>query len=340
MGLLDGKTVLISGVRDEDSIAFAVAQVAQQQGARVVLTAPARAMPLAVAAASALPEPGVPVIELDVTNSAELAGLAVALRERGINSLDGVVHSIAFAHKTLMGNSIFNNDDDATTIHISPDTSKTVIAGSTRNLDAGAAPSSSVIAGSARNLCADQPADQRAAPTVIPARGASGDTARNLTAARAAGYEQQFERAATAFRTSAYSYHALVQAVLPLLNPGASVVGMSFDARFAWPNYNWMGVNKAALEALNRYMARDLAPAGVRANIVSAGTVATGAALGIPGFKEKMTDGAAKAPLHWDPFNALPVAKATVALLSDWFEMTTGDIIFVDGGAHAVHTWD
>jgi len=139
-----------------------------------------------------------------------------------------------------------------------------------------------------------------------------------------------------ALDTSAYSYHAITKAILPVLNPGASIVGMTFDSRVAWPSYDWMGVAKAALDAINRYLARDLGPQGIRANLIAAGPVHTQAASAIPGFDELAAGWEMRAPLGWDVNDAAPVAKGVVALLSDWLPATTGEIIHVDGGVHAI----
>ena len=141
---------------------------------------------------------------------------------------------------------------------------------------------------------------------------------------------------ASALDTSAYSYHAITKAILPVLVPGASIVGITFDSRVAWPSYDWMGVAKAALDAINRYLARDLGPQGIRANLIAAGPVHTQAASNIPGFDELAAGWEMRAPLGWDVNDASAVAKGVVALLSDWFPATTGEIIHVDGGVHAI----
>ncbi len=141
---------------------------------------------------------------------------------------------------------------------------------------------------------------------------------------------------ATALQVSAWSLPALVHAVRPLLRPRSSVVGLDFDASVTWPAYDWMGVAKAALESASRYLARDLGPADIRVNLVAAGPMRTAAARGIPGFGRIESVWSARAPLGWDVDDAEPVARAVVALLSDWFPATTGEIIHVDGGAHAV----
>jgi enoyl-[acyl-carrier protein] reductase I len=144
------------------------------------------------------------------------------------------------------------------------------------------------------------------------------------------------ESAKVAFETSAYSYKALAEAVAPLMTDGGALVGLDFDATVAWPSYDWMGVAKAALESVNRYLARDLGPQGIRANLISAGPVHTAAASGISGFSDLEALWGDAAPLGWDPHDATQVADAALFLLSDLSRATTGEILHVDGGAHAV----
>jgi enoyl-[acyl-carrier protein] reductase I len=143
---------------------------------------------------------------------------------------------------------------------------------------------------------------------------------------------------AVALQISAYSLKPLTQSLLPLLREagGGSVVGLDFDARVAWPVYDWMGVAKAALESLARYLARDVGSAGVRVNLVAAGPARTLAAKSIPGFDRFEAVWSERAPLGWDVTDTKAVARACVALLSDWFPMTTGEILHVDGGFHAI----
>jgi enoyl ACP reductase len=141
---------------------------------------------------------------------------------------------------------------------------------------------------------------------------------------------------AQAVQVSAYSFKSLTTACLPLLGPGASVVGMTFDASVAWPAYDWMGFAKAALESCNRYLARDLGPLGIRSNLVSAGALKTVAAKAIPGFEELEGEWDKRAPLGWDADDLEPTARTVVALLSDFFPKTTGEIVHVDGGYHAM----
>jgi enoyl ACP reductase len=144
------------------------------------------------------------------------------------------------------------------------------------------------------------------------------------------------DSAEAAFRTSAFSLKALGEALAPLMERPASLVALDFDASVAWPVYDWMGVSKAALEAVSRYLARDLGPRGVRVNLVSAGPLRTPAASGIPGFEDLATAWERRAPLGWDTRDPTPVADAICFLLSDWSRGTSGEIFHVDGGFHAV----
>ncbi len=148
----------------------------------------------------------------------------------------------------------------------------------------------------------------------------------------------EWKDVAVAVEVSAYSLKALVGAFAPLLVAAgsSSVVALDFDATVAWPAYDWMGVAKAALESLARYLARDLGPKGVRVNLVAAGPIRTMAAKSIPSFSSFEDTWTQRAPLGWDVADATPVAKACVALLSDWFPMTTGEMVHVDGGVHAM----
>jgi len=141
---------------------------------------------------------------------------------------------------------------------------------------------------------------------------------------------------ATAVQVSAYSLKSLAMAAVPLMAGGGSVVGMDFDASVAWPVYDWMGVAKAALESTARYLARDLGPRGIRVNLMSAGPLKTMAAKSIPGFDQFHEMWPQRAPLGWDLSDPEPAARCCVALLSDWFPATTGEIVHVDGGVHAI----
>lgn len=161
-----------------------------------------------------------------------------------------------------------------------------------------------------------------------------------------------WEDVATAVQVSTYSLKSLAVAALPLMSQGDSpaggsggspprtstraIVGLDFDASRAWPGYDWMGVAKAGLESCARYLARDLGPKGIRVNLVAAGPIRTMAAKSIPGFEQYEHVWGEHAPLGWDVTNPEPAARACVALLSDWFPATTGEILHVDGGAHAI----
>jgi enoyl-[acyl-carrier protein] reductase I len=253
MGLLEGKTLLVTGVLTDRSIAFETARVAQDEGARVILTAFGKGARLTKATARRLPREA-PVEQLDVTDQADLDSLADRMRTHA-ETLDGVVHSIGFASQRIMGGDFL---------------------------------------------------------------------------------EGGWPDVAASIQTSAYSLKSLAVAALPLLSPGAAVTGLTFDARYAWPVYDWMGVSKAALEATARYLARDLGPKGVRVNLVSAGPLKTVAATSIPGFDQMEGLWPGRAPLGWDAADPAPAAKAVVALTSDLFPATTGEIVHVDGGVHAM----
>jgi enoyl ACP reductase len=258
MGLLDGKRLLITGVLTDASLAFAVAKLAQEQGAEIVLSGAGRALSLTQRTARKLPQ-AVEVLEIDVTSPEQLQAAGVLLAERW-DRLDGILHAIGFAPPDCLGNGMF-----------------------------------------------------------------------------AAGWDD----VSVALNVSAYSLKALVEAFRPLLTTagrggGASVVGLDFDATVAWPIYDWMGVAKAALESLTRYLAKELGPDGIRVNLVAAGPVRTMAAKSIPGFSAFEDTWAGRAPLGWDVHDAEVVARACIALFSDLFSMTTGEIVHVDGGVHAV----
>lgn len=148
--------------------------------------------------------------------------------------------------------------------------------------------------------------------------------------------EAAWSEVGTALQVSTWSIASLCRAALPLFGDRGSVVGLDFDATVAWPSYDWMGVAKAGLASATRYLARDLGTRQVRVNLVSAGPLRTMAAKSIPGFSqfEDVWDG--RAPLGWDVHDTTPAARACVALLSDWFPATTGEIVHVDGGFHAM----
>ncbi len=255
MGILEGKRILVTGVLTDASLAFAVAQLAQAEGAELVLTGAARGLSITRRTARKLDAPA-DVLELDVTDASQFDAPG-----RGAPQPVGRGRRRAARHR------------------------------------------------------------------VRAPRLSGGDVMR-------AGWDD----VAVALQISAYSLKPLTQSLLPLLRAagGGSVVGLDFDARVAWPVYDWMGVAKAALESLARYLARDVGSAGVRVNLVAAGPARTLAAKSIPGFERFEEVWSERAPLGWDVTDTKAVAQACVAMLSDWFPMTTGEIIHVDGGFHAV----
>ncbi len=252
MGLLDGKNILITGVLTDASLAFGVAQLAQAEGASVILTGAGRGLSLTTRTARKLAEPA-EVLEFDVTDPAHVPALRSHL-ESTWGHVDGALHAIGFAPESCLGE------------------------------------------------------DFMAAP---------------------------WDDVKTALEISAFSYKTLADVVCPLMTNGGSIVGLDFDATVSWPAYNWMGVAKAALESANRYLARAHGPSGIRFNLVAAGPIRTIAAKSIPAFQEFEDVWDGRAPLGWDVRDSSAVAKSTVALLSDWFPMTTGSMIHVDGGYHA-----
>ena len=139
----------------------------------------------------------------------------------------------------------------------------------------------------------------------------------------------------TAIHVSAYSLKSIAVAAKSVLNPGAGIVGLTFDATVAWPAYDWMGVAKAAMESTSRYLAKYMGPDKIRVNLVSAGPLKTTAAKSIPGFEAFEDVWGDRAPLGWDQTDTEPAGKAIVALLSDWFPATTGEMVHVDGGLHS-----
>ena len=146
-----------------------------------------------------------------------------------------------------------------------------------------------------------------------------------------------WEDVSTAVHVSAYSLASLAKATLPLFGPdGGALLGLTFDATQAWPAYNWMGIAKAGLESAARYLARELGPQKIRVNLISAGPLRTMAAKSIPGFDTLESAWTDRAPLGWDNADVEPVARSSVALLSDWLPATTGTVLHVDGGFHAM----
>jgi len=253
VGILDDKNLLITGVLTDASLAFAVARLAQEQGAEVILTGAGRGLRLTERTARKLPVEA-EVLEFDVTSAEQAEALRAHLAERW-GRVDGALHAIGFAPEVCLGE------------------------------------------------------DFMAA---------------------------QWSDVSVAMEISAYSLKTVAEVVAPLMTGGGSIVGLDFDARFAWPAYNWMGVAKAALESASRYLARGLGPDGIRVNMVAAGPIRTIAAKSIPGFTEFEDAWETRSPLGWDVNDTEPVARACVALLSDWFPATTGEMVHVDGGYHAI----
>jgi|TARA_B100001105_G_scaffold128442_1_gene102962 enoyl-[acyl-carrier protein] reductase I len=253
VGILDGKRLLITGVLTDASLAFAVAKLAQEEGAEIVLTGAGRGMRLTERTARKLPEEA-EVLEFDVTSAEQAAAVRSHLAAKW-GQVDGALHAIGFAPEVCLG----------------------------------------------EDFMAAQWAD-----------------------------------VSVAVEISAYSLKTVAEVVAPLMTGGGSIVGLDFDARFAWPAYNWMGVAKAALESASRYLARSLGGDGIRVNLVAAGPIRTLAAKSIPGFAAFEDAWGTRAPLGWDVNDGEPVAKACVALMSDWFPATTGEMIHVDGGYHAI----
>jgi enoyl-[acyl-carrier protein] reductase I len=253
--LLEGKRLLITGVLTDDSIAWHVARIVQEEGAEIVATGFGRGMRLTERSVRRLPEP-CDVLELDINDPAQVGALTAELTDRW-GKIDGALHAIAFAPADALGGNFLNTP---------------------------------------------------------------------------------VESAQTAFVTSAFSYKTLAIALLPLMKKagGGSLVALNFDNTQAWPAYDWMGVAKSALESVTRYLARDLGRDGIRANAVSAGPLGTVAAKSIPGFDRFDALWRERSPLVWDVTDPEPVARMVAVLLSDWAPMTTGEIIHVDGGFHAV----
>lgn len=144
-----------------------------------------------------------------------------------------------------------------------------------------------------------------------------------------------WDSVSAAIQVSAFSLKAITVAAKPVLNKGAGVVGLTFDATISWPVYDWMGVAKAAFESTARYLAKYVGEDGIRVNLVSAGPLKTTAATSIPGFGTLEDMWGDRAPLGWDQKDTTPAGKAIVALLSDWFPATTGEMVHVDGGFHS-----
>jgi enoyl ACP reductase len=253
--LLEGKKLLITGVLTPQSIAFAAAKSAQEQGAEIVLTNFGRTVSLTQKTAKRLPTTP-DVLEMDANSDEQIAAVCAELQRRW-GRLDGFLHAIAFAPQDALGGNFLNTPWDSVAI---------------------------------------------------------------------------------AVQTSAFSLKALAVGLLPSMSDGGAIVSLDFDATVAWPIYDWMGVAKAGLEAVTRYLARDLGPKGIRVNAVSAGPIKTMAGKGIPGFDQISGSWSRRAPLGWDVEDPTPVGNTVAFLLSDLSSGITGELVHVDGGFHAMGT--
>jgi meromycolic acid enoyl-[acyl-carrier-protein] reductase len=254
--MLEGRRLLITGVLDRNSIAFATARRAQELGAEVIVTGFGRTKRMTERAAAQLPAAAA-LLELDINSEQDIERVRLELDARW-GALDGLLHAVAYAPPDALGGGFL-----------------------------------------------DTP----------------------------------LESSVVAYQTSAFSLKSLVAGLLPLLEAapdGAGVVGLDFDASSAWPAYDWMGVAKAALEAVARYLAREVGPREIRVNLVSAGPIETLAAGGIPGFSKLADAWAATAPLAWNVEDATPVADAVCFLISPLARRITAEILHVDGGYHAM----
>jgi meromycolic acid enoyl-[acyl-carrier-protein] reductase len=144
------------------------------------------------------------------------------------------------------------------------------------------------------------------------------------------------EDAQKAFDVSAYSYKRLAEAVAPVMPDGGSLVGRERQPDVAWPGYDWLGVLKAALEGVNRYLSYHLGPLGIRTNLVAAGPIRSVASQIFSRFDVLCDAWEAQAPLGWDSDDPTVVGKAVCLLFSDWSAGMTGGIVHADGGYHAL----
>jgi enoyl-[acyl-carrier protein] reductase I len=254
---LTGKKIVVFGVLTETSMGYKIAESALEQGAEVILAnAPGRPSSIMGRIASRLPNKPVDCLSADITQDEDLAALAESIASHW-DSLDGVVHAVAFAPQDALGGNFLNTP---------------------------------------------------------------------------------FESVSKAMEVSAYSLKGLTASLLPLLEaaPRASVVSLTFNATVAWPVYDWMGPTKAALESINRYLAKELGPKRIRVNAVDSGPITTMAGKSIPGFEQLAELWPQRAPLGWDTSDPKPVADTVAFLLSDASRAITGQVIHVDGGFTAV----
>jgi len=253
VGILEGKRILVTGLTARNSIAFRVAQIAQQEGATIMVSNFGRAMRMTRRSCMGL-DPRPPLLELDVTKKEDLERVADEV-EKNLGGLDGVVHAIAYANPFQAMGGLF--------------------------------------------------------------------------------MQTPWESVDESLEISAYSLVALARACLPVLHEGSAIVGLSFESRVSWHAYDWMGVSKATLEAISRYLARFVGPLGIRSNIISSGPLDTLSKNAIPLKNHEDEKWNLRAPIAWDVHDTTATALATVALLSDFFPSTTGEVIHVDGGFHS-----
>lgn len=253
MGILDGKTVLVTGIFTENSIAFSSAELAQREGATLIFSGFGRRKKITETIVKRLPQPG-PVIELDVTNQTDLDSLAERLSAH-VDHLDGMVHCISASKPEAVGDGFLTAD---------------------------------------------------------------------------------WSDLSTSLQISGSSLQAVTKACLPLLSAGSSIVGVTLDGTPVWPIYGWAGVAKATYESTNRYLAHHLGARGIRSNLVACGPLNNFTMQSIENIGTTDDVWENRAPLGWDRNDAGPVARAVVALLSDWFPATTGEILHVDGGYHVM----
>ncbi|MET1002140.1 MAG: enoyl-ACP reductase FabI [Acidimicrobiia bacterium] len=252
MGLLAGKRIVITGVRNTDSLALAVARRALEEGAEIVLTSLGRAAESAAGVAATL-DPIPDILEFDATDPGSAQRLATSLGERW-DRVDAALHAIAFSPRSCVSGPMLDT------------------------------PWSDV---------------------------------------------------STAVHTSAYSLKSLTEALFPLMRThGGSIVALDFDSRVVWPGYNWMGVAKSALESITRYLARELGTHQIRLNLIAAGPITSTSAAAVEGFDTGQAHWSRRAPLGWNGADLTPTANACIALMSDLFTATTGEMIHVDGGVH------
>jgi enoyl-[acyl-carrier protein] reductase I len=254
--ILAGKTYVVMGLLDTDSIAYAIGETIRRQGARVVYTMQSEVLKRRyLDRDEALTTARREALELrfcDVTREQDVAHVFGG----GLGPVDGVVHSLAYANPDTCLGEEFHTD-------------------------------------------------------------AVEDIQRS-------------------YHVSAISLATVARHAAPRMSPGSAIVAMTFDSQHAYPLYNWMGVHKAALEAVVRALARRHGREGIRVNAVSAGPVATKASSRIPGFQGLIDIWQARSPLHWDPIGAKDAVAGTVAfLLSPASRLVSGQVIRVDGGASA-----